>query len=261
MMLHSTMDTTGRIRKEFLSIVVGITLILLAILPSKTLNGQAIPAQHAALLPFRTPVTLPSPGPSRSKEVPAKGTFLVASEQLRDPNFSKTVVLLIDYNRQGAMGLVINRPTEVRLSRVLPEIKGLRSLKDTVFFGGPVVGSQMLMLIRSGSQPEESRRVFEDIYVSSNLTVLQWMIANADAGGKFHVYVGFSGWSPGQLDRELSRGDWHVLRGAAEIVFHKEPSTIWPELIRRSTARWTRIQEPAGRTSYERNELWAFTVK
>jgi putative transcriptional regulator len=207
--------------------------------------GAASSGQHAALLPFRFPVTLPSPGSFRSEARLARGKFLVASRHLRDPNFSETVVLLIDYDWHGAMGLVINRPSELRLSTVLPEIKGLEQPTDTVYIGGPVARSQMLLLIQSRSQPKESSRVFKDIYVSSSRTVLQRMIDDADAGEKFRVYAGNAGWAPGQLYREVSRGGWHVLEADAETVFDKAPAEVWPELIRRASVQWVRLQAPA----------------
>lgn len=245
MTLRSTLKTNGRIRKESVSVAVAITLILLPTLPGTSLIGAASFGQHAALQPFRVPFTLPSPGSSRSEARLARGKFLVASRHLRDPNFSETVVLLIDYNWHGAMGLVINRPTELRLSTVLPEIKGLEQRTDTVNIGGPVARSQILLLIESSSKPKESSLVFKDVYVSSSQTVLQRMIDDADAGEKFRVYAGYAGWAPGQLNREVSRGGWHVLEADPETVFDRAPADVWPELIRRSSVRWVKPQSPA----------------
>lgn len=249
-MLPSTFNTNGRITKESLSIVLAIPLILLTILPGISLIRAAFSGQYAALLPFRSPVTLSSQGNRWSEVRLAKGKFLVASRHLKDPNFSETVVLLIDYNWHGAMGLVINRPTEVRLSTVLPEIEGLQQRMDTVYIGGPVARGQMLVLIRSASQPERSRRVFDDIYVSSSRTVLQRMTGHADVEERYRVYAGHAGWAPGQLEREVSRGSWHILQADAETLFDKAPSEIWPELIRRSSVRWVRLRA-AGRNVRE----------
>lgn len=230
-----TLNTNGRIRKESVSIAVAITLILLAILSGMPLIKPAFSDHHVALMPSRFSVTSPSPGRFRSETGLGKGKFLVASRHLRDPNFLEAVILLIKYDRTGAMGFVINRPTKVRLSMMLPEIEGLQQRTDTVYIGGPVARNQMLLLIRSGSQPKGSHRVFEDIYVSSSRTVLQRMIDNADAGERFRVYAGYAGWVPGQLDQEVSKGSWHVLQADAETIFDKAPSKIWPELILRST--------------------------
>jgi putative AlgH/UPF0301 family transcriptional regulator len=66
------------------------------------------------------------------------------------------------------------------------------------------------------------------------------MISHSDAKEKFHVYAGYSGWSPGQLDKEVSGGAWHILSADEETVFHKTPSKIWPELIRRFSSQWVK---------------------
>ena len=182
--------------------------------------------------------------PSQSVVRLSKGKFLVASRQLKDRNFSKTVVLLLQYGRSGAMGLVINRPTEVKLSTVVPDIEGLQELTDTVYIGGPVAKNQMLLLIRSGNEIEESRHIFNDIYVSSSRTVLQKMVEDKDTGKTFRLYAGHAGWSPGQLDREVARGGWHILRADAATVFEKAPAEIWPELIDRSSALWVMRMDP-----------------
>jgi putative transcriptional regulator len=171
----------------------------------------------------------------------SKGKFLVASKQLRDPQFFETVVLLIQYNTQGAMGLVINRPTTVKLSKVLPEIEGLQKRSDTIYLGGPVAKNQLMLLIRTNSPPEGSRLVFKDIYLSSSQTIIEKMIYNPDTPEKFRVYAGYAGWAPGQLDQEVSRGGWHILQADEESVFDKTPAEIWPELIRRSSALWVRL--------------------
>lgn len=243
-MVRSTLNTSSRIRKVSIVVAVSISLVVLAILPGIPLTGMALSDQHTALGLLGFTVSLPSTGGHPSMETLAKGKFLVASRNLRDPNFSETVILLIDYDWNGAMGLVINRPSRLRLSEVLPEIKGLKQRTDTVYFGGPVGRSQMLLLVRSGSQLEESHPVSEDIYISSSRMVLQRMIDHADAKESFRVYAGYAGWAPGQLNQEVSKGSWHIFEADAKIVFDMEPSEIWPELIRRSSVLYARIQAP-----------------
>ena len=226
--------------KEAISFVITIPLVLLVILPGTPLIRAAFPDQHAELWPLRFPVVLSLSNPFQSETELAQGKFLIAGRDLNDPNFSETVVLLVDYNQRGALGLVINRPTEVKLSTVLPEIEGVQERTDTVYMGGPVARGQMLLLIRSGSQPQEAHLVFADTYVSSSRAVLQRMVGGAEAGEKFRVYAGYAGWAPGQLDQEVARGDWYILQADAETIFDKAASEIWPELIRRGSVQWTR---------------------
>jgi putative transcriptional regulator len=160
-----------------------------------------------------------------------------------DQQFAETVVLLIEYNQQGAMGVIINRPSELKLSAVLPEIEVLRQRPDTVYLGGPVAKNQLLLLIRTSSPPEGSYLVFKDIHVSSSQEVMQRMIKNPQGEERFRVYAGYAGWAHGQLDNEIAAGGWHVLRADAETVFDKSASKIWPDLIRRSSAQWVRLLE------------------
>jgi putative transcriptional regulator len=226
------------------SIALAITLILFGILPGTPLIRAALSDQPAPSLLSRSSVSLLAAAQLQSKPELTKGKFLVASRNLKDPTFFETVVLLIDYDRDGAVGLIINRPTKLKLSKVLPEMEGLQQRSDTVYLGGPVAKTQMSLLIRTDSQPEGAHRVFDNMYMASSRKVLQRLIDDAAEEERFRVYAGYAGWAPGQLDREVSRGGWHILPADAETVFDKEPLEIWPELIRRTSAQWVKFYLP-----------------
>ena len=185
-----------------------------------------------------------APGGYDSKEELAKGKFLVASRKLRDPNFKETVVLLIDYGQDGAMGLVINRPSEIKLATVFPDIKALKDRKETIYVGGPVAVNRMLLLVGTALVPEASQEVIQDVYISSSWKVLERLIKNEAKKERFRIFAGHAGWAPNQLDFERSRGDWHVLKADAETVFDKNPAKIWKELILRASVKWVRLQAP-----------------
>ncbi len=231
---HAALNLNRQFRKGAISLALAALLVLFPTLSGMSMIQNGFSDQHTALLPLWLPATHPSRDLWHGQVGPAKGMFLVASRDLRDPNFSQTVVLLIDYNWQGAMGLIINRPTEVRLSKVFPGIEGLRDRTDTVYIGGPVARNQMMLLIRSSNPPGGSLHIFEDIYASSSQTVVKRMIDDGGPQERFRVYAGYAGWAPGQLDQELSRGDWHLLQANAETLFDKAPQEVWPELIRLS---------------------------
>jgi putative transcriptional regulator len=171
----------------------------------------------------------------------AQGKFLVADRRIMDPRFSRAVILLVSYSPNGAMGLTINHPTNVELSSVLPEIKGARGRKDTLYFGGPVGMDEMFLLIRTGGQPEESLHVFGNVYMSMSRKILERMVEKERGGENLRIYVGYAGWAPGQLEREVSKGDWHVLDADARTIFDKKPAGIWPELINRASGQWVRV--------------------
>lgn len=177
----------------------------------------------------------------------AKGKLLVASRQLGDPNFAETVILILEYGEPGAVGLIINRPTEVTLAEVLPDVKEVQQRADTIYIGGPVARDQILLLVRSGKAPEQSHAVFEDVYACASQTVLQRIITKPKAREQVRVYVGYAGWGPGQLDHEVARGDWLVVPADTKTVFGKTPSEVWPELIRRGAVQEVRSQLPENR--------------
>ncbi|MDX1764266.1 MAG: YqgE/AlgH family protein [bacterium] len=174
---------------------------------------------------------------------PRVGQFLVASETLADPRFAETVVLLLQADAQGTMGVVINRPTELTLSKVLDDREGVEERSDTLFFGGPVGINQIFLLLRTARSPEESKRVLSDVHFSTSRDVLKRIIEDGIDGETVRFMAGYAGWSQGQLDQEILRGDWHVLPGDSETVFQIPPSQIWPALIRRSSYQWVMAGE------------------
>ena len=165
----------------------------------------------------------------------SKGKFLVASRQIKDPRFMETVILLTQYGSQGTVGLIVNRPTEIRLSQAFPDIKGLQREASYLYSGGPVGINQVQLLIRSQDTVEEARRIFGDVYVSSSRNVLDRLLKDPHGTVRFRIYSGYAGWLPEQLEREIDRGDWHVIQADAATVFEKAPSEIWPEFIRRAS--------------------------
>ena len=192
---------------------------------------------------FNAAIPKEKPGGPDAREELAKGKFLVASRQLQDPNFRETVVLLLDYGPGGAMGLVINRPSAVKLATVFPDIKELKQRKDTIYVGGPVEVNKMLLLIRSSKMPEGATAVTPDVYISSSWKLLERLMKKKNTKHEsFRLFAGYAGWAPNQLDFERTRGDWHVIKADAESVFSENPSELWPELIRRVTVKWVFLE-------------------
>jgi putative transcriptional regulator len=161
----------------------------------------------------------------------APGTFLVATRNLKDPNFARTVVLLIDYGSDGAMGIVINRRTELTLSDALPDLEPLEPNDKAIFVGGPVSPAGMMMLVRSAEKPGESVAVIDGVWVSQDLDLLESLVVDESPDTDFRLYAGYAGWAPRQLDAEVARGDWYVVSADADTVFSDRPAQIWRSLI------------------------------
>ncbi len=161
---------------------------------------------------------LPAPHPHMPMQVErlSKGEFLVAAPSMTDPRFSGTTVLLLEYGAHGAVGLIINKPTGIKLSRAFGHIKGFEKDGRQLYLGGPVGIDQVFILLRSEKVVNGASRVLKDVYVSTSEKVLE-----RAAGGKFEfrVFAGFAGWAPFQLDREVSMGIWSVVDGDADVIF------------------------------------------
>jgi putative transcriptional regulator len=175
------------------------------------------------------------PAPDTPDSIPGRGKLLVASRNMRDPRFRESVVLVVDYGSSGAAGLIINRPLEVRLAKLIPDMPMLEKRKDKAFYGGPVEGNKMFLLIRSTETIEETSKVLADVHVSTSRTVLERMISGK-RHTSFRAYAGYAGWGSGQLDAEIARGDWHVMKAEPRMIFERDPEKLWPELIRLSSA-------------------------
>ena len=170
---------------------------------------------------------------------PGRGMFLLASPRLRDPRFAQTVVLLLEYEQTGALGLVINRPTEASLHDVLatplPNSEG-----HAVFAGGPVELRRLIALLRSPVAVDGAERLFGDVHASGSMDTLRRMLERDGHAADVHAYLGYAGWAPGQLDAEIARGDWIVAPADAQSVFDTPPVDVWPNLMRRNAGRWVR---------------------
>jgi len=174
---------------------------------------------------------------------PARGKLLVARERLTDPNFRETVILLLEYAPDGALGVVINRPTDVPLATLLPDVTELTGRPDLAYVGGPVARDRMILLIRASSPPEASARVLDEVFITSSLDVLREMSRDTADARRFRAYVGYAGWGPRQLDDEIQRGDWSVTAGEPSSVFAKDPKKLWRELTERTSGQWVRAED------------------
>ena len=197
--------------------------------PTKKLAGsrrtEPFPAEIETLPDVFLPVQLKNP-----KDL-AAGRLLVASRDLADPNFAKTVVLLVHYDVQGVVGLVLNRRTDVPLSRALADLKPARERSDTVYLGGPVETPLVLALFQSPANLDGAEHVFGRVYLISSKTLFEKTISAKPDPGVFHVYVGYAGWTADQLRREVELGAWFIFPGDAGTVFNSDPDSLWSQMI------------------------------
>jgi putative transcriptional regulator len=172
----------------------------------------------------------------------AVGRLLVASRGLGDPNFAKTVILLVRYSEDhGGVGLVINKRTDVPMARLFHDLKEAGGRMDPVYIGGPVELNSVQALLKSASKPDGADRIFGDVYLIENRDLLARTLASGVEASVFHAYIGYAGWGAGQLEHEFELGAWRILPGDVESVFHGDPDSVWERLIRRTETHIAQI--------------------
>lgn len=162
------------------------------------------------------------------------GMLLVATPALLDPNFADTVVLLLDVDDQGALGVVLNRPSGVPVAEVLDDDWGDLVAEPEVFFqGGPVSvqGALAVATLRAdddvpvGFRPVEGRLGLVDLD-----TPLELLEGSLDG---LRIFAGYAGWGAEQLDAEIDEGSWYVVPGEAADVFRLDAGELWRDVLRR----------------------------
>ncbi|MBT2395621.1 YqgE/AlgH family protein [Streptomyces sp. ISL-100] len=168
------------------------------------------------------------------------GRLLVASPALADPNFDRAVVLLIDHDEEGSLGVVLNRPTPVGVRDILLPWAGLAGEPDVVFQGGPVsLDSALGVAVIPGDEgPLGWRRVYGAIGLVDLEAPPELLAA---ALGSLRIFAGYSGWGPGQLEEELKSGAWYVVESEPGDVSSPEPESLWRAVLRRQRSRLAMI--------------------
>ena len=160
-----------------------------------------------------------------------KGIFLVAAPALRDPNFRQTVVLLCEHSSDGALGVVVNRPTAMSICEALPQVPILEGQRHVLFAGGPVQTNEVMLLYRLTQVPENSHPVFDGVCLGGDLDVMERILTEKRDHDAFRAYLGYSGWGPGQLEAEMQTGSWITIPADPMVVFEKEPARIWADML------------------------------
>lgn len=160
-------------------------------------------------------------------QVPAQGKLLIATELVQGELFEQTVVLLLHYDETGAFGLVVNRPTDVKPEELLADEDAIEGYSGTLFWGGPVQMDSLRALLLTDTPPAGAEQIIESVHLVSYEDALEG-VPKDPASVRF--FIGYAGWAPGQLDKEMAHGSWRVLPGSSEQVFVTEPRTLWKRL-------------------------------
>jgi putative transcriptional regulator len=158
-----------------------------------------------------------------------RGQLLIAGPGLLDPNFWRTVVLIVEHSDEGALGLVLNRPSETTVGEAVSELEQLLDLDDPLYIGGPVQPSALIVLGEFEDPGDAALVAFDDI------GVLASGAQDEPAPGlrRGRAFVGHAGWGPGQLESEIERGDWIIEPATAADAFTGGPAELWEAVLTR----------------------------
>ncbi len=157
-----------------------------------------------------------------------QGKLLVSSPALHDPNFRKTVVLVAHHDDEGAMGLVLSRPSELAAVDAVPALEGLPGATDPVFVGGPVQPDAFMVLAEFDDVEDAAAPIMEQ---------LGFMAAESEPEDlsirRMRLFAGYSGWGTGQLEAELEESSWIVVDALTDDAFADDPDALWRAVLQR----------------------------
>jgi putative transcriptional regulator len=160
------------------------------------------------------------------------GRLLIAEPNLGDDNFERTVILMIEHNDEGALGLVLNRPSELDVAQLVPDWSGLTVDPPVLFVGGPVSQNGVIALGRVPGGREAAGWT----QVVGSCGTVDLNHASSEAGSPIEgvrLFAGYSGWGPGQLDGELALGAWYVVDALPGDAFAPQPERLWNDILSR----------------------------
>jgi len=160
---------------------------------------------------------------------PATGRLLVSEPSLTDRFFSRSVVLLAEHDTEGSFGLIINKPSEIKLSQITDEFPGF---DPTIYLGGPVKVENLYFLHTKGEEVAGSLKILDGLYWGGEVGKIKEMIRSKRVTEKdIRFFIGYSGWQPKQLERELTENSWLVLNTSAEEVLKITTENTWRKIL------------------------------
>lgn len=161
---------------------------------------------------------------------PRPGMLLIAPPMLEDPNFRRSVVLLCEHGDEGSFGLILNRPLDLHLSDVLEDIV---VYDDTINLGGPVHRNTLHFLHRYEDALPNAVTLPNGVQWGGHFDTLRTLMERgAIEPHDLRFFVGYAGWSPGQLETEIETGGWILTEATDDAVFAEDPSTLWRAVLR-----------------------------
>jgi putative transcriptional regulator len=175
---------------------------------------------------------------------PEKGRLLISEPNMLDSNFKRSILLLTEHNEKESIGFILNQPTKIKIHDLFEEFP---SFDANVHVGGPVEKNTLHYIHSLGNRIDGSIQIHENLYWSGNFEMLKELIKNKEiTPSDVRFFVGYSGWSTGQLDHELEENAWIVSNEDPKFLFDKNNNNMWREFIRKMDkeyAIWSNMPE------------------
>ena len=159
---------------------------------------------------------------------PLTAILLIARDDLPDSNFADSVVLVMNNLGPAPVGIIINRPMPIPVSRLFPDLKRLAHVRDKVYFGGPVDFGSVWFLFRAATPPEHAIQACDGVYLSADRQLLLQLLGRDNPMDGLRIFVGHAGWAPDQLEAEIEQRDWTLKRVETEAIFSGKSEHPWP---------------------------------
>lgn len=160
--------------------------------------------------------------------------LLVASKQMPDPRFRKSVLVVTRHGHSGPIGVIINRPQKIKLGKIFPDYPAAREMR--LFYGGPAYIKQVSYLVRGGETVTGALTISSDISLAYDLPTLDEMLSGKRSYKDLRVMHGLASWAPGQLEYEIQLGSWYAMPLDETIIFDRAPAEMWQELFNRANS-------------------------
>ena len=161
---------------------------------------------------------------------PAPGILLIADPFLKDPHFMRTVIFICEHQEDGSFGFVLNKQFEQTLDELM---MGFEGFPIPIYYGGPVQMDTIHFLHQYPEQVPGGHEVVKGIYWGGDFEKLSEMVKNHKVDfNKVRFFIGYSGWSNGQLSNELKEKTWLTVASTHELIFHQQPDNIWKDSLK-----------------------------
>ena len=189
------------------------------------------------VLPLLLILAVLAPAAAQEKPDAMSSIFLVAKKDMADPFFRDSVVLVTHRVTAGPIGVIVNRPTGLTVAKALPDAAEAGNARELVYFGGPVAADTLVVVFRATDPPKEATEVMKGVYMTMERPVIRDLLKRNLPPKDIRFFAGYAGWGIGQLEGEVARGGWLLVRADAESLFDKRPENLWQELHRRAAAK------------------------